>query len=98
MIHPWTAALIGLIGALFGALVTGGLLHLKIVDRVRGVEDRVDKLEEVLDAEKDRTSERIFQVADMMKAVLGTANEILKQNSVLVTTAEVLIKELREQK
>jgi hypothetical protein len=85
-----------IISGLIGAMVTGASMTIFIVNRLSKVETRVDGLEREFVLEKGRTDARIFELAGMMKAQMAIATEVLKQNSVLVTTAEVLIRELRE--
>jgi len=94
--------LIGGLLFLLGALITSGAYHLSLVTRLGKLEAKVEVhseqiayIEQAIADERKAVSDRIYQVADMMKSVLATANEILRQNQVLITTAEVLIKELR---
>jgi len=87
-----------LFSGLIGAMVAGASMTILIVNRLSKVESRVDSLEKDFVLERGRTDDRILELAGMMKAHMALGTEVLKQNSILVTTAEVLIRKLREEK
>jgi hypothetical protein len=79
--EPWIA---GILGVLFGGLITAGGLHTSVVSRVSKVETRVEDMSEAIRDLRDQTDARIFEAVALAKEVLQQVREVTKQNTVLI--------------